>query len=137
MSVKDKLLGQSFGSANNRLRKLILWTLVCQTDRNVCFRCGQRIEDIDDLSIEHKEPWQSADDPKAAFYDLGNIAFSHTHCNYGAAKREKDQCSNGHPYTVENTYRYPGHGSRRCRKCQQNLRKSHQRSGSTLGKRVH
>lgn len=92
MSAKDKLLGMSHGTASNRLRKLIMWTLVCKTDQNVCFRCGQRIEDVDDLSIEHKEPWQGAADPKAAFFDLKNIAFSHLRCNSGAANANKTHC---------------------------------------------
>lgn len=135
--TKDRLLGQSFGAASNRLRKTILYSMLYGKvyDRN-CFRCGEPIDSIDDLSIEHKEPWQQADDPKAAFFALKNIAFSHTHCNYGAAKREKDHCVNGHRYTAENTYYY-SNGTRMCRQCRKNLRKGHQRSGSAVGNRVH
>lgn len=84
MSVKDKLLGMPHGTANNRLRKMLLWQLVVETGRDSCFQCGQKIEDVDDLSIEHKQSWQGARDPKAAFFDLENIAFSHLRCNIGA-----------------------------------------------------
>ena len=114
--IKNKLLGMPHGTANQRLRKLIMWTLVCKTDQNVCFRCGQKIEDVDDLSIEHKEPWQEADDPKAAFFNLKNIAFSHLRCNCGSANREKENCPAGHPYDAKNTYCSPK-GDRRCRQC--------------------
>ena len=112
---KSRALGMNFGTANQRLRKLIMWTLVCKTDQNVCFRCEQRIEDIDDLSIEHKEPWQSADDPKAAFFDLENVTFSHLKCNVGAANRDKERCPEGHQYDEANTHRR--NGRRHCREC--------------------
>ncbi len=84
--TKDRLLGQSFGSASNRLRKTILYSMLYGKvyDRN-CFRCGEPIVDVDDMSIEHRKPWQSADDPKAAFFDLKNIAFSHLRCNSAAS----------------------------------------------------
>lgn len=116
--IKAQLLSQSFGAASNRLRKTILFSMLYGKvyDRN-CFQCGQEIEDVDDLSIEHKEPWQSAPDPKAAFFDLENIAFSHLRCNTrGNSYRPATECPNGHPYTFENT----GHdecGRRACKSC--------------------
>ena len=117
MSVKDKLLGMPHGTASNRLRKTILFSMLYGKvyDRQ-CFRCDQQIEDVDDMSIEHKEPWQSANDPKAVFFDLENTAFSHLRCNSGAPHRDKTHCPNGHPYDEANTYRYPN-GQRKCRQC--------------------
>ena len=56
---------------------MLLWQLVMETGKDVCFRCGKKIENIDDFSIEHKESCGLAEDPKAAFFDLANIAFSH------------------------------------------------------------
>lgn len=41
---------------------------------------------MDELSIEHKTPWLDSEDPKALFFDLNNIAFSHLSCNVSAAK---------------------------------------------------
>lgn len=114
---KAQLLGMSWGSAGNRLRKSILFDLLQWFDLDWCYRCDKQIDNIDDLSIEHKEPWQSSADPKAAFFDLDNIAFSHLRCNRGAERRASACCSNGHPWTPENTITRPD-GTRRCRQCQ-------------------
>ena len=42
---------------------------------------------MSDLSIEHKVPWMSADNPIDAFFDLDNIAFSHLKCNVMVSNR--------------------------------------------------
>ena len=114
--AKTQALNMNFGTASHRLRKSILFDLLRRFDLDHCFRCEQKIEDVDDLSIEHKEPWQGANDPKAAFFDLKNIAFSHLRCNVGAANRDKERCPAGHAYTKKNTYLYTGTG-RQCRAC--------------------
>ncbi len=93
---KSALLGLNFSTATQRLRKLILFDLLQRFGQDTCFRCGQQIEDTDDLSIEHKEPWQGAADPKASFFDLENIAFSHLRCN---TRHERTRCPAGHPYS--------------------------------------
>lgn len=76
---KSATLGIPHGTANGRLRKNILFHLLCRLEENVCFVCEKLIEKVEDLSIEHKEPWEgrSAD----LFWDLSNIAFSHLKCN--------------------------------------------------------
>ena len=117
MSEKDRLLGMSHGTASNRLRKMILFDLLQQFDFDHCFRCDQQIEDIDDLSIEHMTPWQGADDPKATFFDLENIAFSHLRCNIGAPCRDKTHCPQGHEYNKENTVLAQNGRERKCRTC--------------------
>ncbi len=43
---------------------------------------------MSEFSIEHKIPWQSAEDPKESFFDLDNIAFSHLKCNIKAASKD-------------------------------------------------
>lgn len=78
---KDKLLGMSHGTAANRLRKMILFSLLERFNLNICFKCGESIAISEELSIEHKISWERAIDPKAEFFDLGNIAFSHLVCN--------------------------------------------------------
>lgn len=84
---KTLLLGENFSTANSKLRKAILFKFVRMLNVDWCYRCGAKIENIDELSIEHKVAWQSADDPIKSFYDLDNIAFSHIKCNSGAAKK--------------------------------------------------
>jgi hypothetical protein len=76
---KDATLGMSHGTATNRLRKQIMFRLLQRLNENFCFRCGCEIQSVDDLSIEHKQPWEgiSAD----LFWDEENIAFSHLRCN--------------------------------------------------------
>ena len=85
--AKTKALGMAIGTASNRLRKMILFSFVCKLELDVCHQCGRKILSIDDLSIEHKEPWLQADDPIESFFDLDNIAFSHLSCNVAAATR--------------------------------------------------
>lgn len=77
-----------FGTANNRLRKLVLFNLAQKLKENICFRCGELIRTVEDFTIDHKEAWRS----KGAelFWDMNNIAFSHAHCNLptGMVRRE-------------------------------------------------
>lgn len=74
-------LGMPFGTACNRLRKRVMFRLLCKLKENTCFRCGYMIESVDELSIEHKQFWMHSDDPVNKFFDLDNIAFSHLKCN--------------------------------------------------------
>ena len=75
-----ELLGMSHGTAHNRLRKLVLFDVLKRHKENICFRCGKEIEQIDELSIEHKVPWERRDNPEL-FWDLNNVTFSHMACN--------------------------------------------------------
>ena len=72
-------LGMSHGAAAGQLRKRLLFYSLVKLKENVCFVCGESIQAVSDLSIEHKKPWenQSAD----LFWDLDNIAYSHLRCN--------------------------------------------------------
>ena len=122
---KAELLGMPFGTATHTLRKVLLFKFVQRAGEANCYRCGDWIFDIKDLTVEHKEPWGSAKDPVEAFFDLDNIAFSHMKCNYGA-RRENTHCPQGHEYTRENIYWYPK-GHRECRRCREEWHKSRQR----------
>jgi hypothetical protein len=90
---KSAFLGIPHGTASHRLRKLILFDLIRRLGENVCFRCSQEIEHVDDLSIEHKQPWEGVS--VELFWSLDNIAFSHLHCNLphsyrgGGARKRK------------------------------------------------
>ncbi len=76
---KSDLLGMPHGTAAHRLRKLILFDLLKRHDEANCFKCGEIIQTADELSIEHKQPWENVD--ANLFWDLDNIAFSHMRCN--------------------------------------------------------
>jgi hypothetical protein len=76
---KDTTLGMPHGTAASRLRKNVLFFLLKKHNENFCFNCKQVIEKVEDLSIEHKLPWEGRS--AELFWDLDNIAFSHLHCN--------------------------------------------------------
>jgi hypothetical protein len=82
---KNATLGMPFGTACGRLRKLILFHLICRLEENICFKCHKPIERVEDLSIEPNLPWEGilAD----LFWDLNNIAFSHLRCNVPHVRR--------------------------------------------------
>jgi hypothetical protein len=86
-ALKSEQLGMSHSTAAHQLRKLLMFQLVQQSGRDLCFQCGEKIESAENMSIEHKKPWLHSEDPKAMFFDLDNIAFSHTKCNYGSARK--------------------------------------------------
>ncbi len=78
-SRKAEILGMPYGTAGNRLRKLIMFHLLERHGENVCFKCKHPIETVDELSIEHIRPWQLGG--PHLFWDMDNIAFSHLSCN--------------------------------------------------------
>jgi hypothetical protein len=84
-SRKDELLGMPHGTANGKLTKMILYDLADRLNLLNCYRCGKHIDSLKELSVEHKEAWMSALDPKASYFDLNNIAFSHLRCNIVAS----------------------------------------------------
>ena len=76
---KSATLGIPHGTANHRLRKNILFFLLKKHHENVCIRCSQVINTVEELSIEHIKPWEGIS--AELFWDLQNVAFSHLHCN--------------------------------------------------------
>lgn len=48
---------------------------------------GEKIDDITEFTIDHKESWLLGDDALQLFYDMDNIAFSHARCNYEAGTK--------------------------------------------------
>jgi len=75
----------NISTAQNRLRKQLLFKLVQESGKDICYQCGLKIEYEKDLSIEHKIAWMRSEDPKALFFDYENIAYSHLSCNVKAA----------------------------------------------------
>ncbi|RPJ69204.1 MAG: hypothetical protein EHM20_16665, partial [Alphaproteobacteria bacterium] len=65
---KSKQLGMPIGTATAVLRKNILFSLIKQLELDVCFQCGEKIESVDNLSIEHKVPWLDSENPTELFF---------------------------------------------------------------------
>ena len=76
---KAEFLGMPYGTACGRLRKRIMFSLIQEIGADICYRCGDPIESYEELTIEHKKPW--LDVSVDLFWDINNIAFSHTECN--------------------------------------------------------
>jgi hypothetical protein len=76
---KADILGMPYGTAGNRLRKLIMFYLLERHGENVCFKCKRLIETAEELSIEHIRSWQLGG--PQLFWEMSNIAFSHLKCN--------------------------------------------------------
>ena len=110
---KGQQLGMPHGTAAGRLRKAIMFELLKETGKNVCFQCGKIIEDVSDLSIEHIVPWLDSEDPKGLFFDYGNIAFSHLSCNSSAARKPTKGMITIKPHGTGDRYRQ----GCRCREC--------------------
>lgn len=72
-------LGISYNTARYRLNRLIMFDFAKRLGLDNCYRCGLKIESIDDFTVDHKERWLNVD-PKL-FWDMNNIAFSHQRCN--------------------------------------------------------
>ncbi len=78
---KAEFLGMPYGTAANRLRKMLMFKFAQELGYDYCFACGKKINEIEDLSIEHKKPWFNRDNGIELFWDIDNIAFSHLKCN--------------------------------------------------------
>jgi hypothetical protein len=83
---KSQQLGMPFGTAQGRLLKRLLFSMAQKLQLDICFQCKEKIEIVEDFSIEHKKPW--LDVSTDLYWDLDNIAFSHKSCNYGAARKD-------------------------------------------------
>jgi hypothetical protein len=93
---KNRLLGEPYGTATSRLRKMLLFDMATRLDEAWCYRCSYRILTIEEFSIEHTIPWQGTENPRETFFDITKIKFSHLFCNSSAAyKKSRLETPNG------------------------------------------
>lgn len=129
--LKSDILGMPFGTACNRLRRIVMFSLLEKHGENVCFKCGKLITKADELSLEHKTAWQNIG--ASLFWDLDNIAFSHVGCNLptGFVRREIvdgklwcSSCKSLHPVSLfhKETRQRTGYALL-CKKCSNAKRK--------------
>lgn len=85
---QHEILGMPMSTAERKLRKAIIFELSRELGKNRCVFCGALISDPDDLSMIHVEDWRN--DP-AKFFDLTNVAFSHTTCKASQGKRQGEE----------------------------------------------
>ena len=92
---KNMALGMNYGTATNRLKKMLLFNLADRLDLLSCFRCGNKIENETVLSVDHKKEWNGTPE---LFWDIKNIAFSHINCNINHGNtiiRKRDRWKHG------------------------------------------
>ena len=77
----------NYGTARARLTRNILFKLAQETGKDICYRCGEKVTDISEFTIEHKDSWFKSTTPIETFFDLDNIAFSHQKCNSGESNK--------------------------------------------------
>lgn len=75
-------------TASHKLNRLILISLLRETGRHTCCRCGEELNEST-FSIDHMEHWLHSDDPRGKYFNIKNIDFSCKPCNssYTRAKR--------------------------------------------------
>ena len=130
-SKKDLLLGMPHGTANGMLRKNLIFKLAGLAHMLTCYQCSKVILSVEDLSIEHKQPWQQSPDPRAAFFDLDNIAFSHLRCNTKVALRVnkitvpdgQGWCKHCKTFKPLSAFSPSGKQPRRCNACHNQIHK--------------
>jgi len=79
--VKADQLGMNPSTASNRLVKDILFNFIINSG-HTCHRCNKKLT-REDFSIEHIEPWLHTENPVELYFNLDNIAYSHSKCNSG------------------------------------------------------
>jgi hypothetical protein len=78
-------LGIPFTTAIARLQRAVMFSLAQECNRDVCFRCGLKIETVKEFSVDHKVDW--LDSSTNLFWDLTNITFSHLDCNRNSGRK--------------------------------------------------
>jgi hypothetical protein len=76
----EEQLGIKYRTASHRLERKIFFSLLLETGRDTCFRCGKPLTEHT-YSLDHMENWLNSRDPKGLFYDIKNIDFSCKPCN--------------------------------------------------------
>jgi len=93
-------LGMPHGTANGRLRKSIIFWLAGLSNMLSCYRCNKNIDSIEEMSIEHKIPWEGSENAYDNFFNISNIGFSHFKCNMAAKGSHINNCKAGHLYDL-------------------------------------
>jgi hypothetical protein len=85
---RKQQLGMPYGTASNKLRKMLMFKFAQELGYDNCYACGLVIGSPEELSIEHIEPWEGRPHGTEKFWDLDNIAFSHLRCNVQHTKNK-------------------------------------------------
>lgn len=98
-----------FSRLRIKLVNMLIIKMLDELGENQCFRCKQRIEIPEDLSLDHSEGWRNADTKEKSqelFWNLEKLFASHKHCNTPDHNRGKN--SNGYIGVTKNVYKNTG-----------------------------
>lgn len=79
----------NISTACHRLNRLIIFSLIRKCGLDNCFRCNQKITNVNDMTVDHKINWLSSEDPIETFFDTENVLFSHKSCNSAYTSKRK------------------------------------------------
>ena len=86
---KKEQLEENISSATNKLLRNLIFNFIKETNKDLCYRCNEKILTLREMSIDHKINWLDSDNPKELFFNLDNIAFSHLGCNARHTRKTK------------------------------------------------
>jgi len=88
----SKMLGMSRTTARHRLYRNLIWDMFTKLHGRICYRCKGPLHN-DDWHIDHIQPWAIASKPAEMYFNLENIALSHSKCNiiHGASLTDEDK----------------------------------------------
>ena len=72
--------------------KLFLFHIAKRLNKDICYRCGNKIDTVRELSIDHIQSWYKSSIQEfkpELFFDVTNCKMSHLHCNCSAARGGK------------------------------------------------
>ena len=93
IQVIKQQLGMSPSKARAQLLRRVLFDFIKRLSLDNCFQCGQKIEKLEELTLEHKIPWLHKN--PQLFWDIENIAFSHHICNSAKTRPANSRCEAG------------------------------------------
>lgn len=74
-------LGTEVSNGLRKLARKMLHSFAQKLGKDLCMRCGKRIETYSEMSLDHCENWINQPNARELFWDLDNVELSHTICN--------------------------------------------------------
>jgi hypothetical protein len=87
-------LGCNVTNALRLLTRKLLFEFAKELDgRTICCRCGKKIENFREMSLDHQKNWINQPNAAELFWDVNNILLAHTKCNVQEKARRADKGS--------------------------------------------
>lgn len=82
-------LGMEVSNALRLLARKILLDMATRLGEHFCCRCGEPIEDVRELSLDHQQNWINQPNAEELFWSLKNVRLAHVKCNVKEAAERK------------------------------------------------